>query len=121
MSAANRFLSGGKGAVVFSNIKTGRGKYCYQYEDLKVTSALGNFYSSNFNLFANVEKQKSEKLRVDMSLLTKTALKAASYPKFRPAPPPELIKKIVGYLNERVSENFSQFIIFSLFSRVIFG
>ncbi|XP_065218133.1 putative methyltransferase DDB_G0268948 [Planococcus citri] len=41
-----------------------------------------------------------------MSLLTKTALKAASYPKFRPAPPPELIKKIVGFLNERLSTPF---------------
>lgn len=41
-----------------------------------------------------------------MSILTKTALKAASYPKFRPAPPPELIKKIIGYLNERLSTPF---------------
>lgn len=38
-----------------------------------------------------------------MASLTKTAMKTAISQKFRPAPPKDLIKKIVGYLSERVS------------------
>lgn len=39
-----------------------------------------------------------------MASLMQTAVKTATSQKFRPAPPKDLVKKIVGFLNERVSD-----------------